>query len=120
MAAAIEAIVHLDPEAEGLADLMIKKARVRDDMIRRSVATAMGTLKDKKIVPVLMKMAGRDGNALVRENACRSLGQIGDPQAMRVLEKIKKKDMNRNVRGAALEAYAQCAMNAAPEKEEDK
>jgi HEAT repeat protein len=119
VAAAIEAVVHLDPDAEGLADLMIKKARDRDDMIRMSVATAMGTLEDPKILKPLMKLAERDGNALVRENACRSLGRIADPKAMPVLEKILRKDMNQNVRGAAREAYDRCEAKA-DSKEKDE
>jgi len=110
--AAITAIVELDPEAKGLAKLIVKKARDKSPFVRMSVATAMGTLTDESVVAPLIRMASRDGNSLVRQYACTSLGRLAPPEALGVLKEIVKKDKSKDVRAAALRALNQVEASA--------
>ena len=114
-AAAIKAVVRLDPNAKGLAKLMTKLSRHKSDRVRRAVATALGSLKDPSAVDALIRMATRDGNSIVRENACRSLGELRATKARPALERVVKKDSSQPVRDAAVRALARIPF--APESE---
>jgi HEAT repeat protein len=104
-AAAIGAVVHLDPKADGLANLLVAKVGDSDDRVRMSVADALGALESPKALDGLLQMAAKDSNSLVRERACRSLARTKDPAKARpVLEEIAAKDKSQEVRGAAEDA----------------
>ena len=105
-AAAVEAIVVLDPNAKGLAKLMVKLSRHKSDRVRRAVASALGKLKDPSAVDALIRMVTRDGNSIVRENACHSLGELRATKARPALERVVKKDSSQPVRDAAVRALA--------------
>lgn len=59
-AAAIGAVVHLDPKADGLANLLVAKVGDSDDRVRMSVAEALGALESPKALDGLLQMAARD------------------------------------------------------------
>lgn len=103
ISAAIEAVVQLDPEAEGLAGLLFGMTGNSDDTVRRSVAKALGSLSSPKAVDALITMA-KDANSIVRLNACVSLGKLAPAKARKVLEQLAAKDTNIEVRQAADEA----------------
>jgi HEAT repeat protein len=105
-AAAIGAVVRLDPKAKGLAKLMVKMSKHKSDRVRRAVATALGHLTDPSVVDALIRLATRDGNSIVRERACESLGRIGDPRARPALESVVKKDKSLGVRTVAQNALS--------------
>jgi HEAT repeat protein len=103
--AAIEAAVHLDPKAEGLADRLGSLAAAKDDMVRMSCATALGELTSPKAVTSLIALA-KDSNSIVRMNACRSIERLAPYEARKVMEEVSTKDKNREVREAAARALA--------------
>jgi HEAT repeat protein len=103
--AAIEAVVTLDPTADGLADRLGSLSTSKDDTVRRSVATALGSVTNPKAVPVLIAMA-KDSNSIVRLNACKSIGKLAPYEARKTMEDLAAKDKNTEVRAAASEALA--------------
>ena len=55
---------------------------------RREAAKKLGQAKDKRAVPVLMRVAEAETFDIVGENAIEALGALGDPQAVPLLQKI--------------------------------
>jgi hypothetical protein len=55
---------------------------------RRDAARKLGQSKDKRAVPVLIKIAQTETFDVVGEIAIEGLGNLGDPQAVPVLQKI--------------------------------
>jgi len=105
--AAIKAVVRLDRDADGLADLMIKLAKRKESQVREAVAEAMASLSDERVIEPLIKMAKRDGNSLVRLRACQSLGRLRASAARAALQVVAKKDKSMDVRSAARAAVGQ-------------
>ena len=104
--AAVEAVVKLDTAAEGLADRLISLATAKDDTLRRSVATALGSLTSPKVVAALIALATKDSNSIVRLNACQSIGKLAPFEARKAMEDVAAKDKNAEVRVAATEALS--------------
>ena len=77
-----------------------------DERVREEAVRALGTLGDKRGVPILMK-ALHDKSRQVREEAAKSLGKIRDPTVIPPLMETLK-DPQRNVREAAVQALAAC------------
>jgi len=103
--AAIEAVVTLDPAADGLADRLASLSTSKDDTVRVSVATALGNVTNPKAVPVLIAMS-KDSNSIVRLNVCKSIGKLAPYEARKAMEDLSAKDKNREVREAAADALA--------------
>lgn len=112
--AAIEAVVTLDPAADGLVDRLTPLAASKDDTVRMSVATALGTVVNPKAVPVLIALATKDSNSIVRLNACKSIGKLAPFEARKAMEDVSAKDKNQEVRTAASEALARLPKEAPP------
>ncbi len=55
---------------------------------RREITKKLATSKDKRAVPVLMRLADGETFDIVGEIAIEGLGTMGDPQAVPVLQKI--------------------------------
>ena len=116
ISAAVEAVVQLDPAAEGLVDRLAVLSTANDDRVRRSVATALGNLRSPRAVGVLVAMATKDGNSLVRLNACRSLGRLAPFEARKALEGVAASDKSQEVRAEAQEALLRIPAEPPPEK----
>jgi HEAT repeat protein len=110
--AAVEAVVKIDPAADGLADRLIALASCKDDTARRSVATALGDLTSPKVVPVLIALATKDVNSIVRTNACKSIGKLAPFEARKAMEEVSTKDKSGDVRAAASEALGRIPLEA--------
>ncbi|NHJ47300.1 MAG: HEAT repeat domain-containing protein [Asgard group archaeon] len=95
-----EYITNLDLAVETLL-----KAFTRDTeyIIRRTCAEALGRIKDKRILPVLIDKISLDTNHFVRKEIIQTLGKIGDPQALDVLFEAQKSQY-RTIVEAAKEA----------------
>lgn len=111
--AAIEAVVTLDPAADGLAERLTSLSTCKDDTVRVSVATALGNVSNPKAVPVLIAMA-KDSNSIVRLNACKSIGKLAPYEARKAMEDLAAKDKNREVREAAADALARLPKEPPP------
>jgi hypothetical protein len=79
---AVDVINNL-PDSEKQQFLM----KDRDEYVRGSAASALGSIGDAKAVGALEK-ALKDEDVLVRGNAADALGAIGDPRAVEALEEV--------------------------------
>ena len=111
--AAIESVVTLDPAADGLAERLAALSTTKDDTVRRSVATALGSVTNPKAVPVVISMT-KDSNSIVRLNACKSIGKLAPYEARKAMEDLSAKDKNAEVRAAAAEALARLPKDPPP------
>lgn len=77
---------------ESLSNLLLlpntkKNRRVVDEFVRRSAARALGEIRNKQAVPVLIRVLRDDSNADdVRREAAFALGTIADQMAVAVLQ----------------------------------
>jgi HEAT repeat protein len=73
---------------------------------RREMVEALGALGDSRAVPALVEHLGGDAYVPVRAAAARALAAIGDRAALPALQRAAQRDTEPMVAGAAREAAA--------------
>ncbi len=62
--------------------------------VRKTSATALGSIKSRQAVPILITKLRSDPDRWVRGRAAQALGKIGDPSAIDALEEAVKKQVS--------------------------
>ncbi len=87
-------------------DILVNFLRDENTKVRRSVARALGKIKDSRAVGHLAATL-HDKDMLVRDFAAEALGKIGDPRAVVPLINAIRRDAHPDVRSSAAKALGE-------------